>query len=143
LQPECEKSELEDEYTVPQGETNPSECDPDSGCKQECKLEDGEPVEIFTLNKLNFCFSTEGKNRRKLNLFLLFIQPITLFQVCYCSPGYRMENDECLDVDECEIENGDCDEECHNKPGSYICKLGATIFDPATRDPATSDLDVI
>ena len=54
-----------------------------------------------------------------------------------------MENNECLDVDECKIENGDCDEECHNKPGSYICKLGATIFESPTRDPVTSDSDVI
>ena len=115
-------------------------------------MEDGEPVEIFTLNKLNFCFSAEGKKtifnylscyHRKRILFLLFIRPIKLFQVCYCSPGYRMENNECLDVDECEIENGDCDEECHNKPGSYICKLGATIFESPTRDPVTSDSDVI
>jgi hypothetical protein len=44
--------------------------------------------------------------------------------VCFCSAGfYESETGDCVDVDECEEDNGGCEEECHNKPGSYICKL--------------------
>ena len=28
----------------------------------------------------------------------------------------------CEDVDECREDNGGCDEDCLNKPGSYMCR---------------------
>ena len=41
--------------------------------------------------------------------------------VCYCSPGFEMVGGHCEDVDECLEDNGGCDEECVNRPGSYLC----------------------
>ena len=42
--------------------------------------------------------------------------------VCYCSDGFIMNSSgDCEDVDECRDDNGGCDEDCINKPGSYMC----------------------
>jgi hypothetical protein len=51
------------------------------------------------------------------------VQPVMFPQVCFCSPGFEeSETGDCLDINECEADNGGCEEECHNKPGSYICR---------------------
>jgi hypothetical protein len=51
------------------------------------------------------------------------VQPVIFPQVCFCSPGFEeSEMGDCLDINECEADNGGCEEECHNKPGSYICR---------------------
>ena len=39
-----------------------------------------------------------------------------------CDEGFRMTSGGCEDVDECREDNGGCDEDCLNKPGSYMCR---------------------
>ena len=56
--------------------------------------------------------------------------------MCYCSTGFVRVHEECLDVDECQTDNGNCDEQCENKPGSYVCKLlfGVLVYRVANLD---------
>uniref|UniRef100_A0A8R1DKW4 EGF-like domain-containing protein n=2 Tax=Caenorhabditis japonica TaxID=281687 RepID=A0A8R1DKW4_CAEJA len=44
--------------------------------------------------------------------------------VCHCKDGYKLENGECRDVNECETP-GVCDQICLNVPGSYRCACHA------------------
>lgn len=41
--------------------------------------------------------------------------------ICSCYSGYEMINDTCVDVDECQVNNGGCFAICFNTPGSYQC----------------------
>ncbi|XP_023209885.1 collagen and calcium-binding EGF domain-containing protein 1-like [Centruroides sculpturatus] len=49
--------------------------------------------------------------------------------ICTCYHGYRFDPERhraqiepyCLDVDECDIDNGGCQHLCNNLPGSYSC----------------------
>ncbi|CAO4364405.1 unnamed protein product [Caenorhabditis nigoni] len=40
--------------------------------------------------------------------------------VCHCEEGYKLENGQCIDIDECDT-RGACDHICLNTPGSYRC----------------------
>ncbi|XP_019641242.1 PREDICTED: uncharacterized protein LOC109482841 [Branchiostoma belcheri] len=42
---------------------------------------------------------------------------------CACPPGFQWDWDaaDCLDIDECEMDNGNCTEVCTNSAGSHIC----------------------
>ncbi|KAL9988076.1 hypothetical protein ACROYT_G002476 [Oculina patagonica] len=56
---------------------------------------------------------------------------------CTCQPGYKLQADgkTCLDINECETQNGGCTHECINTPGSHYCKCreGTTMgFDNKT-----------
>jgi hypothetical protein len=43
---------------------------------------------------------------------------------CICVEGYELDDvTTCVDIDECEENNGGCDHVCVNKPGTYTCKL--------------------
>ncbi|CCD70327.1 EGF-like domain-containing protein [Caenorhabditis elegans] len=44
--------------------------------------------------------------------------------VCHCKDGYKLENGQCIDINECEIA-GVCDQICLNIPGSYRCACHA------------------
>ncbi|PFX17583.1 Signal peptide, CUB and EGF-like domain-containing protein 3 [Stylophora pistillata] len=43
---------------------------------------------------------------------------------CKCQPGYKLLADgkNCADVNECDTNNGNCDQICENSKGSYQCK---------------------
>ena len=43
---------------------------------------------------------------------------------CFCEEGYELHDvTNCLDIDECAQEdNGGCEHQCVNKPGTYACK---------------------
>ncbi|XP_022787832.1 uncharacterized protein LOC111327814 [Stylophora pistillata] len=56
---------------------------------------------------------------------------------CTCRQGYRLEVDgrNCLDINECETQNGGCTHQCVNIPGGHYCKCpeGVTMgFDNKT-----------
>lgn len=40
---------------------------------------------------------------------------------CECLPGYTYRSGSCEDIDECQKENGNCEQGCENTPGSYHC----------------------
>ena len=42
---------------------------------------------------------------------------------CSCKIGYELDTDEvtCIDINECDFNNGGCDGTCENTEGSYIC----------------------
>ena len=42
---------------------------------------------------------------------------------CSCPAGFSLGGDEltCFDVDECQVENGNCSQKCVNKPGTHEC----------------------
>ena len=40
---------------------------------------------------------------------------------CICDVGYRENSGKCLDIDECDTDNGGCSHECINTLGSYKC----------------------
>nr|CAD7433326.1 unnamed protein product [Timema monikensis] len=42
--------------------------------------------------------------------------------VCSCYRGFRLQGSNCVDVDECVINNGGCEDLCINSPGSYHCQ---------------------
>ncbi|XP_011296732.1 vitellogenin receptor [Fopius arisanus] len=48
-------------------------------------------------------------------------QPTPKGPSCTCSPGYRMVNDSCQDIDECMESPELCDHHCINEPGTYSC----------------------
>ena len=42
---------------------------------------------------------------------------------CVCAAGYELDDvTTCIDIDECEDNNGGCQHVCVNKPGTYTCK---------------------
>ena len=42
---------------------------------------------------------------------------------CSCPAGYSIGDDglTCYDIDECQVQNGQCSQKCENKPGSHKC----------------------
>ncbi|XP_074621556.1 uncharacterized protein LOC141880074 [Acropora palmata] len=42
---------------------------------------------------------------------------------CSCPAGYSVGDDglTCYDIDECQVQNGQCSQKCENKPGSHKC----------------------
>ena len=42
---------------------------------------------------------------------------------CTCNPGYHLSNNyhTCMDINECALDNGGCDQKCINEPGSFSC----------------------
>ena len=43
---------------------------------------------------------------------------------CFCNEGYKLDElfgEYCNDVNECEEDNGGCDQRCDNTDGSYVC----------------------
>ncbi|KAK2588215.1 hypothetical protein KPH14_004250 [Odynerus spinipes] len=42
--------------------------------------------------------------------------------VCSCYNGFRLEAYKCIDVNECEANNGGCEYKCVNTPGSFRCE---------------------
>ena len=54
---------------------------------------------------------------------------------CTCIPGYSESADrECHDIDECETENGGCDQTCVNSAGSFTCSCGPGLTRSADQD---------
>ncbi|XP_013393617.1 sushi, von Willebrand factor type A, EGF and pentraxin domain-containing protein 1 [Lingula anatina] len=45
----------------------------------------------------------------------------TSLQSCVCKPGYRRDSFTCVDIDECAVNNGNCDQRCENLPGRHMC----------------------
>ena len=43
---------------------------------------------------------------------------------CQCPTGFRDNGGRCVDVDECEIQNGNCQKFCINTKGSFKCHCG-------------------
>lgn len=41
--------------------------------------------------------------------------------MCYCAAGLQPNGTECVDMDECQVENV-CDQKCINTPGSFKCE---------------------
>ncbi|KAH0539302.1 hypothetical protein KQX54_003778 [Cotesia glomerata] len=41
---------------------------------------------------------------------------------CFCYEGFYLQDNKCIDINECENANGDCQYECVNTPGSYRCE---------------------
>ena len=42
---------------------------------------------------------------------------------CICQEGYRIHDvTACMDIDECVENNGGCQHDCINKPGTFECK---------------------
>ena len=39
-----------------------------------------------------------------------------------CPPGYELSSSHCVDIDECETDNGGCAHSCINEAGGYICQ---------------------
>ncbi|XP_015766999.1 PREDICTED: fibrillin-2-like [Acropora digitifera] len=57
---------------------------------------------------------------------------------CSCQAGYSVGDDglTCYDIDECQVQNGQCSQKCENKPGSHKCdcfdgfvNLGSNLTD--------------
>jgi len=50
---------------------------------------------------------------------------------CYCQSGYNISSDgrSCIDINECQSDNGGCNQVCVNQPGSYqcSCNFGYTL----------------
>lgn len=44
--------------------------------------------------------------------------------MCYCGTGQQPNGTECVDMDECQVENV-CDQKCINTPGSFKCECTA------------------
>lgn len=44
--------------------------------------------------------------------------------MCYCAPGQQPNGTDCVDMDECQVENV-CDQKCINTPGSFKCECTA------------------
>ena len=58
------------------------------------------------------------------NAFLQILFQISGVPTCICAEGFELEDvTTCVDVDECEENNGGCDHICVNKPGTYTCKF--------------------
>ena len=49
------------------------------------------------------------------------------FDGCGCTQGYQHSQTctECIDIDECEIDNGGCEQNCENTIGSFHCSCGS------------------
>lgn len=43
--------------------------------------------------------------------------------MCYCAQGQQPNGTECVDLDECQVENV-CDQKCINTPGAFKCECG-------------------
>jgi hypothetical protein len=48
---------------------------------------------------------------------------------CVCNFGYRMAEDgrHCIDINECDTDNGSCDDICVNTEGSYFCQCSTGL----------------
>ncbi|KAK6180960.1 hypothetical protein SNE40_008919 [Patella caerulea] len=57
---------------------------------------------------------------------------------CVCQDGYSLENAFCVDTDECNTNNGGCDQVCNNTVGSYSCSCNAG-FTPNNDNKTCSD----
>lgn len=42
--------------------------------------------------------------------------------VCSCYKGFKLEEDKCIDVNECKDNEGGCEHKCVNTPGSFRCE---------------------
>jgi hypothetical protein len=52
--------------------------------------------------------------------------PKLIYQIgpSVCAAGYEVDDvTTCVDIDECEDNNGGCDHVCVNKPGTYTCEM--------------------
>ena len=54
-----------------------------------------------------------------------FIRTVGDEKQCDCHPGFILSEDghSCIDVDECQVNNGGCDQVCNNRPGTFMCEV--------------------
>lgn len=66
--------------------------------------------------------------------------------VCTCLPGFEENSGACTDIDECEADNGGCDEAavCTNQPGTFGCACPSGYTgDGETCEPALISLELL
>ena len=48
---------------------------------------------------------------------------------CICQEGYKIQDvTACVDIDECSDNNGGCEHNCVNKPGTFQCKTNSFVY---------------
>ncbi|GCC17895.1 hypothetical protein chiPu_0021593 [Chiloscyllium punctatum] len=40
---------------------------------------------------------------------------------CICQAGFKQQGGDCVDIDECKIDNGHCSHSCTNGNGGHVC----------------------
>ena len=73
---------------------------------------------------VNFGLQSESRLIYDMQIPYCYEQYFTLFRYkCDCDEGFLPSRNktECLDIDECAINNGGCDQTCTNFKGSYLC----------------------
>ena len=91
-----------------------------------------------------FSVNTDGAEEQNLNIriikfgVLVFVEyrPLTKGSYkCSCMEGFQLKNEVCEDIDECDVENGECNQLCENSVGSFTCQC-FTGYMPQIENPS-------